>query len=196
MTLLKLPLLALVFSTCNAYAQAPAQDTARSAFFANLGKQCGATFEGAASVTPDRPGDHFVGRKLVLHIASCSADEIRIPFAVGDNRSRTIIIRYDGTVLSVKHDHRHENGTPEAVTMYGGPAADGGSALMQSFTSDSYTTKLLPNMLNPLWILRLSEDGQTVRYDLDISNNQIYRFDFRKVNSDKQTTEARKTSPP
>jgi hypothetical protein len=162
-------------------ATVPAPDAAQSAFFAKLSTQCGATHEGVASVTPNRPGDHFAGRKLVLHLASCSADEIRIPFAVGDNRSRTIIIRNDSTGLSVKHDHRHADGTPEAVTMYGGPAVNGGSALVQSFTGDPYTTKLIPNMLSPLWIMRLSEDGQTVRYDLEVANKQVYRFDLRKV---------------
>ncbi len=44
-----------------------------------------------------RPGDHFVGRKLMMHIASCTADEVRIPFAADNNRLRTIIICSDST---------------------------------------------------------------------------------------------------
>lgn len=180
MTLLVLPLLALALGAAGVPPQLPAPDAAQRAFFAKLSSQCGATYEGAASVTPGGPGDLFAGRKLVFHLASCTADEIRIPFAVDDNRSRTIIIRYDSSGLSIKHDHRHADGTPDADTMYGGTGVNGGSALVQSFKADPYTVAANPLRLTNVWIMSLSEDGQTVTYGVDRFDKPLYRSTLRK----------------
>lgn len=137
----------------------------QDAFFARLSSLCGATFEGA-SVFPQDAADAFAGKKLVAHVASCKADEIRIPFAVGADKSRTWIIERKAA-LTLKHDHRHEDGTPDAVTMYGGAANDSGSGDAQSFMADAHTAKLIPAALTNVWTISLSPDGRTLTYYLE-----------------------------
>lgn len=139
---------------------------AHAAFFAKLSALCGATFEGA-SVFPVDPADAFAGKKLVANVASCKADEIRVPFVVGADRSRTWIIRHEPGALTLKHDHRHEDGTPDAVTMYGGLANDSGSAQSQSFLADAHTAKLIPAAATNVWTISLSPDGRKLTYYLE-----------------------------
>ena len=51
------------------------------AFMANLAAYCGQAFEGRVRVdTPAQPNDAFSGKKLVMHVRGCDADQLRIPF--------------------------------------------------------------------------------------------------------------------
>jgi len=79
----------------------------------------------------------MAGKALVMHVRSCSKDRIEIPFNVGDDRSRTWVITRTAQGLRLKHDHRHSDGKPDAVTMYGGDTADLGSAGRQAFPVDA-----------------------------------------------------------
>jgi len=62
------------------------------------------------------------------------------------NRSRTWVITRTGTGedagLRLKHDHRHQDGTSDAVTMYGGDTADAGIARAQEFPVDEESIAL------------------------------------------------------
>ncbi|MGZ8321091.1 MAG: hypothetical protein ACXWVD_18470 [Telluria sp.] len=153
---------------------------ARPAFFANLGALCGATFEGA-SVFPRDPGDAFAGKKLVAHVATCSADEIRVPFIVGEDRSRTWVIRKSAQGLELKHDHRHADGTPDELTMYGGMANGAGSAHAQSFAADAYTAKLIPAASTNVWTLSLSPDGKTMSYFLERDGKPRFKAELART---------------
>ncbi|NML59681.1 hypothetical protein HHL21_00950 [Massilia sp. RP-1-19] len=134
-------------------------------FFARLTSLCGARFEGA-SVFPREAGDAFAGKKLVAHIATCTADEVRVPFTVGADRSRTWIFTKSAAGLELKHDHRHADGTPDEQTMYGGMANDQGSADVQSFEADAYTAKLIPAASTNVWTVTLAPDGKSISYHL------------------------------
>lgn len=139
---------------------------ARAAFFDGLAGLCGARFEGAMTFPAESTGD-FAGKLLVATIGPCGADEIRVPFVVGENRSRTWLFqRIDGG-LQLKHDHRHEDGTPDAVTMYGGMASQTGSATRQSFAADAYTAALIPDAATNVWTVSLSDDNRTLTYHLE-----------------------------
>ena len=127
---------------------------------------CGARFEGE-SVFPEDPGDAFRGQLLVGVIESCGVDEIRIPFMVGPDSSRTWVLKRTVKGLQLKHDHRHTDGTPDEVTLYGGVAVDAGSALSQSFPADSYTADLIPEASTNEWCLSFSADGQELTYYLE-----------------------------
>ncbi len=153
---------AVLLAAASSVHAAPAHD----AYFATLSKLCGATFEGA-SVFPKDPADTFAGKKLVANVVSCTADEIRIPFLVGEDRSRTWIIRKEQGALTLKHDHRHADGTPDAVTMYGGLADASGSATSQSFRADAYTAGLIPGAVTNVWTISLSSDGRALTYYLE-----------------------------
>ena len=79
----------------------------------------------------------FVGQPLVMHVRQCTDEEIRIPFHVGDNRSRTWVISRTAAGLRLKHDHRHQDGSSDALTMYGGDSRGVGTTVRQEFPADS-----------------------------------------------------------
>ncbi len=149
--------LALVFITPS-HAQ-PQTDKAigaaktRKAFFENLKKLCGQRFAGETQFPPD-PNHPLAGKKLVMSVDSCSDRELRIPFLVGEDKSRTWILTLSEKGLLFKHDHRHPDGTPDKVTMYGGWAAEGGTAHLQRFPADGDTAKLIPEATTNVWTLR------------------------------------------
>ena len=138
----------------------------QQAFFDRVKSMCGARYEGE-SVFPEDPGDAFSGQLLVAVIESCGDDEIRIPFLVGSDASRTWVLTRTAEGLQLKHDHRHEDGTPDEVTLYGGVATDPGSPLSQSFPADSYTADLIPEASTNEWFLSFSADGQELTYYLE-----------------------------
>ena len=162
-------LLALLTSTTTWAAE---QDSA--AFFERLRGLCGATFEGQ-STFPSEPTDSFYGKTLVAKVASCTEKEVRVPFQVGEDKSRTWIFTLDGGKLTLKHDHRHADGTPDAQTMYGGDASAAGSATSQSFHADAYTAKLIPAAVTNVWTVSLSADGKQLNYHLDRHNAPRFR---------------------
>lgn len=110
--------------------------SAQQSFFTNLRGLCGKRFAGRLASTDAADAD-FAGKALVMHVASCSDDEVRIPFAVGEDRSRTWVITRTVSGLRLKHDHRHDDGTPDRVTMYGGDTSATGSATRQEFPVDA-----------------------------------------------------------
>ena len=116
---------------------------------------------------PQEPSAAFRDKKLMATFQSCTEDEIRIPFAVGKDTSRTWIIKLLPEGLQLKHDHRHADGSPDEITLYGGTSAQPGTALQQSFPADSYTAELIPDAATNEWFLSLSEDGKTLTYYLE-----------------------------
>lgn len=135
-------------------------------FFQQLGALCGATFTGT-TVFPEEPGEDWKGQVLVAHIETCHCEELRIPFSVGEDRSRTWILRKVEGGLELKHDHRHADGTPDEVTLYGGTTEETGTAFAQSFPADDYTANLIPEAATNEWFLSLSEDGSELTYYLE-----------------------------
>lgn len=145
--------------------QAPAQD-ARDQFFLALKGWCGARFEGAKTFPADST-DSFAGKLLVATIASCNDVEIRVPFLVGEDRSRTWVFSRTPGGLQLKHDHRHADGTPDAVSMYGGMASATGTQWAQSFAADAYTATLIPAATTNVWSVSLGSDGSSLTYHLE-----------------------------
>ncbi|MEI6859148.1 MAG: hypothetical protein V5788_05080, partial [Shewanella sp.] len=102
----------------------------QDAFFDNLAAHCGKAFEG--TVTAGNSADSaFSGKKLIMHVRECSETELKVPFHVGDDHSRTWVITKTQYGLHLAHDHRHKDGSEDKVTMYGGMTADMGSAEQQ-----------------------------------------------------------------
>lgn len=105
-------------------------------WFSQLASLCGKAFEGRL-VSTDAADASFAGQRLVMDVRQCSDREIRIPFHVGDDRSRTWVISRTAAGYRLKHDHRHEDGTSDALTMYGGDSRGEGTAERQSFPADA-----------------------------------------------------------
>lgn len=150
-------------------------------FWAELRKLCGKAFAGTVAAAP--PDDTtFKGKELVMHVRSCEADRIRIPFFVGADRSRTwVLTRKEGRLL-LKHDHRHEDGTPDKITMYGGWTTNPGMATRQMFPADQETFEMLPAAATNVWWIDLVP-GESFSYNLRRIGSERYfsvRFDLRR----------------
>lgn len=158
---------------------APAQD-ARDQFFATLKALCGARFEGAKTFPADST-DSFTGKLLVATFASCTDTEIRVPFLVGEDRSRTWLFTRTLGGLQLQHDHRHADGTPDSVTMYGGMARAPGLPLAQSFAADAYTARLIPAAVTNVWTVSLSADRTTLTYHLERDGRPRFTAVLRRV---------------
>lgn len=151
------------------------------AFFDQLRQLCGKAFEGKVAV--DNPkSDGFEG-KLIMHVRKCSDTQLQIPFHVGDNHSRTWIITKTGSGLSLKHDHRHADGSHDTQTMYGGHTLDGGWKNIQSFPADQYSKELFARLgsaqsITNTWQIfiypntfsyRLIREGREFRVNFDLT---------------------------
>ena len=132
-------LAALILASCAPVERTPA--TPADAFFAAVAAHCGKAFAGRV-VSTDPADKDMAGKPLVMHVRQCSADEIRIPFHVGDDRSRTWVLTRTATGLRLKHDHRHADGSSDVLTMYGGETAAPGTAFRQEFPVDAESIAL------------------------------------------------------
>lgn len=139
------------------------------AFFARLQALCGRAYEGRV-VTNDAADRDMAGQRLVMHVAGCSADRVRIPFHVGEDRSRTWVITRTPGGLRLKHDHRHADGTSDPVTMYGGDTVEAGAPARQEFPVDAESIALfeksgLAASVTNTWALELVP-GERFVYEL------------------------------
>ncbi|MBK8068137.1 MAG: hypothetical protein IPK27_11090 [Rhodanobacteraceae bacterium] len=125
------------------FALAPAKAADVDQFHAALAALCGKSFAGEiVANTPEDPADPFLGKPLVMQVRECTRDEIRVPFHVGDDHSRTWVFTRTANGLRLKHDHRHADGSPDATTLYGGDTRTPGSATRQEFPVDTESIAL------------------------------------------------------
>ncbi|MBC52411.1 MAG: hypothetical protein CMQ34_01095 [Gammaproteobacteria bacterium] len=153
-------------------------------FMANIAQHCGQSFAGRVAVnTPQPDDDPFAGQPLVMHVRECSDNQIRIPFHVGDNRSRTWILTRTAQGLQLKHDHRQPDGSDDAVTMYGGDSSTDGTAERQEFPADQYSIDLFTRgdmlvSLTNVWAMEI-EPGEQFVYELARrDSNRLFRVEF------------------
>lgn len=145
----------------------------QDAFWTALSNHCGRAYAGRL-VSEDKADTDMRGADMVMHVRECSDERIAIPFhirpkendgAAGEwDRSRTwLITRTDGG-LCLKHDHRHEDGTSDTVTMYGGDTASRGSARAQDFPVDAESVALfererLTASVTNVWRIEIDDNG-------------------------------------
>ena len=150
---------------------------AQKAFFKNMKKLCGRKFEGATDF-PQDPSHPLAGKRLVMHVETCGEREIRIPFRVGEDRSRTWVLTMTTGGLLFKHDHRHEDGTPDRVTNYGGLASRDGTVREQRFAADAFTAGLIPEAKTNVWTMQIDEAKKRFTYYLERDGAPRYRAYF------------------
>ncbi|HEY7911155.1 MAG TPA: hypothetical protein VIG62_04500 [Blastocatellia bacterium] len=169
----------LMMAATNNLAPVQASDS-QAAFFANIKQLCGRSFEGA-TIFPRNPDHPLVGKRLVITVDACGEKEIRIPFQVGEDRSRTWVLRLAEKGLLLKHDHRHADGTPDEVTMYGGWADPDGTPHRQRFPADSETKELIPEAATNVWMIEIDEKRQELVYYLERHKEPRYRAVFKLI---------------
>lgn len=136
----------------------------QSVFWQELKKICGKAFAGTVIAAP--PNDTvFKNKLLLMHVRACEENRIRIPFMVGDDRSRTWVFTRSRDWLLLKHDHRHQDGTADSITMYGGRTSNAGSTIVQFFPADQETVNMLAHAAGNVWWVEL-EPGKYFTYNL------------------------------
>lgn len=159
---------------------APAQD----AFFQNLTALCGKRFAGKL-VSSDAADAAMASQPMTMHVRDCSATEIRIPFHVGADKSRTWVITKTDAGLRLKHDHRHEDGTEDVLSQYGGDTVEAGTATRQAFPADAFsktlfTTKGNAASVTNVWSVEM-RPGESFTYALARPNRDFrVQFDLSK----------------
>jgi hypothetical protein len=168
--------LAVASSACGDPTSRAAVD-AQEAFWSSLQDLCGRAYAG--TVVEDVGGDgSFSHQRLVMHVRQCSDTEIRIPLHVGEDRSRTWVLTRTDEGLRLKHDHRHEDGTEDRVTQYGGDTRDPGTPWEQSFPADAFTADLLPAAATNVWTIGV-RPGERFSYSLRRdAHNRRFRAEF------------------
>lgn len=154
---------------------APAAQT-KPDLFDRLSAYCGQAFEGR--VTSDDPRDEaFASERLVMHVRECGDTVLRVPFHVGEDRSRTwVIMRLPEDGLRLKHDHRHEDGSEDVLTQYGGDTEGAAGPVRADFPADAESQALferegIPVSMANVWSITLSEDSFI--YALDRPNRHF-----------------------
>ena len=167
--------LACLLATSCATATTPPRDQ-----FDRLATLCGKAFEGRIVSPPVAADASFAGQRLVMHVRECSRDTIRIPFHVGDDRSRTWVVTRTERGLRLKHDHRHGDGSEDKVTQYGGDSTTPATATRQEFPADAFTKALLTRENNlagagNVWAIEV--DAKVFAYELR-RLGRFFRVDF------------------
>ena len=153
-------------------------------FYRRIASLCGRSFAGRivantpASATPDP----FDGKALVMHVRECSEGELRIPFHVGEDRSRTWVISRQAGGLRLKHDHRHSDGSPDATTLYGGDTREPGTAQRQAFPVDAESVAMfqaqgMQASLTNTWAMEITPGSEFI-YELSRPGGRLFRVGF------------------
>ncbi len=149
-------------------------------FKKQIERHCGKSYEG--SITEGgKEGDGFTGERLVMQVLSCEENQIKIPFYVGNDKSRTWILTFKDNRIQLKHDHRHEDGTDDEITMYGGTSPNSGHSGIQFFPADQETCDRIDYACNNVWWMTIDETSFT--YNLKrIGSDRLFtvKFDLTK----------------
>lgn len=168
----------------SAPASAAAEATPPAAeFLAALNGLCGRAYAGRVVTNePPQPNDAFEGRDLIMHVRTCEPGHVLVPFHVGEDRSRTFVLTLVGDRLRLKHDHRHEDGTSDVLTMYGGQSTAPGTATRQEFPVDEDSKALFTREQREVsntntWAMEL-HPGRMFAYELARPGGRKFRVEF------------------
>jgi hypothetical protein len=83
--------------------------------------------------------------------------------------------------LQLKHDHRHQDGSPDRVSQYGGTTFEPGSSKRQEFPADAESRELFTRLdmavsVPNVWALEL-DPGRTFVYELK-RPGRLFRVEF------------------
>ncbi|MFU8830705.1 MAG: hypothetical protein ACNA7J_00995 [Wenzhouxiangella sp.] len=147
-------------------------------YWSNLEALCGNAYEGELITHPEGETG-FVDQRLVMHVRDCQENRIRIPFVVGDNLSRTWVLTRKDDRIELKHDHRHEDGTSEEQTMYGGTSTNKGRANEQYFPAGEQTRKVIEAAFSNVWVMRVYPEDELFTYGLwRLGTPRVFQVDF------------------
>lgn len=149
-------------------------------FFQNLSTLCDKIYSGSV-ISTDPQDEEWRKEVLIITPGNCTETSLSIPLAVGEDTSRIWVITKTDTGLRLKHDHRHKDGTPDAVTQYGGDTQDRGTPTRQSFPVDDYSVALfekegLSASVTNVWSVEITP-GERFAYELS-REGRFFRAEF------------------
>lgn len=173
------PVFALLVSAC-ATAPAGSEDLP---FADGLAALCGKAFEGRV-VSKDGADDDWRQARLVVHIQDCQPGRVRMPLSVGDDRSRTWVLSAtgEGGAWELRHIHRHEDGSLDALTSYGGFSTSAPAAVRQEFPADQATKDLFDRedisvSKTNVWAVEVRSGRNLLAYELK-RPERFFRVEF------------------
>jgi hypothetical protein len=143
--------------------------------------RCGQAFAGKI-ISNAAADDAGRAEEIIMHLSECSDTVIRIPLHVGDNHSRTWILTKLDSGFELRHDHRHEDGSEDAVSQYGGASRSDISALRQEFPADAQTKAVFDaadiSVSNAnVWAMEYNEFRESLTYEM-ARPNRDFRIEF------------------
>ncbi len=143
-------------------------ESPQDAFMAAFEPYCGQAF--AATIVEDNQPSPAWDKPLVVHVRDCEPGLVRMPLHVGDDRSRTWVLTQHDDYIDFQHIHLHEDGTPDAVSPYGGQTVAEGTATEQAFPVDEASKALfiengLDVSVTNTWTIRFVDEN-TMSYQL------------------------------
>jgi len=155
----------------------PAAENPQDAFFNALLEHCGNAYEGQVSDGNPDEDQFWMNNRIVIEVRECSDERIRIPLHVGDDHSRTWVVQRHDMGLELKHDHRHEDGSHDELTWYGGATFSPGTETAQAFPADDYSKQLFSELgytasIGNTWWLEMPDEN-TLRYRLTRENRNF-----------------------
>ncbi len=170
--------------SCAASTEARFAQDEHDQFFRRLSSLCGQAFAG--KMVTDHPTDaDLKGKPMIMHVRNCTSDTIKIPLHVENDRSRTWVITRQvspsARSLILKHDHRHQDGSEDDMTQYGGETLAKGSPTRQEFPADRYSKELFekagrPNSSLNIWAMEFLTGNRFI-YEVTRPNRHV-RFEF------------------
>ncbi|MCF6280073.1 MAG: hypothetical protein L3J14_06970 [Flavobacteriaceae bacterium] len=153
------------------------EQTNSELFWDTLKSHCGKAYEGKI-IAGGKEGDGFTGKKIVMHVRSCEENTIRIPFFVGEDKSRTwVFTMSDAKLIGLKHDHRHKDGSEDEITQYGGLNPNKGLPNTQFFPADQHTATLIPYASNNVWWIVIED--KTLTYNMRrVATGKFFSLEF------------------
>jgi hypothetical protein len=127
---------------------------------------------GGQLIDPQARDADLAGKPLVMHVRECRDGEIKIPFHVGEDRSRTWVLTRTAQGIRLKHDHRHADGSEDTLTQYGGDSLDVPDEQQVSFAADEHTARILPAAKTNVWTLALT--------------TMAFRYSLRRIGTDRR----------
>jgi hypothetical protein len=147
------------------------------AFFDNLSALCGNAYAGRQEYRSPH-GESWAGRTMIMYVDVCENDFIHIPFHVDDDWSRTWMFIIEDGRLVFRHQHLHEDGTPEDGSMYGGYANQEGTSFVQYFPADDFTATVIEGGGGNVWTVTIDEEFRFFSYRLDRDGEKRFEIVF------------------
>jgi len=150
----------------------------QSDFWGAVASLEGQSFSGELVIGTEPSDKDFMKGVAIMYVWKASDQEIRIPFHIGDDHSRTWVLRKTDAVIQLKHDHRKPDGSDDKITQYGGDTFAKGTPIRQEFVADKYTADLLPASGKNIWAMEI-EPGRRFIYELRREHeDRFFRVEF------------------